>query len=66
MKKLRNKKIFYLFTLIFLGLVFGVVKNIEAAYTGSSPTWASTADYASVNSCITQAADPTKFVDIGT
>ncbi|HRY27659.1 MAG TPA: hypothetical protein P5323_00830 [Candidatus Moranbacteria bacterium] len=43
-----------LLSTIVLG-VFLVCQNAQAACTGSSPTWTTTPDYESVNSCITSA-----------
>jgi hypothetical protein len=44
-----------LVVLLCLGIcVFGI-GNVDAACSGVSPTWTSTADYTSVNSCVSQA-----------
>jgi hypothetical protein len=37
-------------------MIFSFVEVIEAACTGSSPTWTSTPDFASVNSCVSSAS----------
>ncbi len=47
------KKIF--FCIIFFS-GFLLWENVEAACTGSSPTWTSTPDYSSVNTCVTNAS----------
>ena len=42
-------------SVVILLAVFFICKNTFAACTGSSPTWTTTPDYASVNTCITNA-----------
>jgi hypothetical protein len=41
---------------ICLFILFAIITNVHAGYSGSSPTWTTTPDYASVNGCINAAS----------
>ena len=53
--KINKTKILFLLILFFS--IFGLAKNAWAECSGSSPTWTTTPDYASVSSCVSQASD---------